>query len=227
MALFAPANLIGESVAFTRLRGISAPAVVGAAALNGVLRGVGDPRAALDAAALAALINVFLDVVLVWQLGLNPSGAAIATACAEWVALIYLAARFAKRSTGVEALPLGKRFGNVHYRRSGDARTNVVPPGFLGSNNGLYLRHECGPDVIGGASGPEAVLYHYELCHGRSIMRRSSSWPRRRLPLKRDNGRQRLLGWGFVTGVVLAALALRDSSVLTHGRCQSRIGSVY
>jgi len=108
MALFAPQNLIAESVAFTRLRGISAPAVVGAAALNGVLRGVGDPRAALDAAALAALINVFLDVVLVWQLGMNPNGAAIATACAEWVALLYLALRFAKRSTGVEALPLGR-----------------------------------------------------------------------------------------------------------------------
>ena len=109
MAVFAPAGVVSASVAFTRLRAASAPAVVGAAALNGALRGVGDARAALDAAALAAVVNVSLDALLVWRLGLNPNGAAAATAVAEWAALAFLAARFARRvgDAGAAAAPDG------------------------------------------------------------------------------------------------------------------------
>ncbi|KAH8060014.1 hypothetical protein JL722_4971 [Aureococcus anophagefferens] len=98
MDLFAPAyELHGAAVDFSRLRALSAPAVVAAAALNGSLRGLGDASSALKAASLAAVVNVLLDIALIYGLGMNPNGAAIATACAEYAAAAYLGAVFLSR----------------------------------------------------------------------------------------------------------------------------------
>ena len=98
MDLFAPAyELHGAAVDFSRLRALSAPAVVAAAALNGSLRGLGDASSALKAASLAAVVNVLLDIALIYGLGMNPNGAAIATACAEYAAAAYLGAVFRSR----------------------------------------------------------------------------------------------------------------------------------
>ncbi|KAH8099217.1 hypothetical protein JL720_2201 [Aureococcus anophagefferens] len=101
MDLFAPAyELHGAAVDFSRLRALSAPAVVAAAALNGSLRGLGDASSALKAASLAAVVNVLLDIALIYGLGMNPNGAAIATACAEYAAAAYLGAVFLSRRRG-------------------------------------------------------------------------------------------------------------------------------
>ena len=206
MALFAPSNLIGESVAFTRLRGISAPAVVGAAALNGVLRGVGDPRAALDAAALAALINVCLDVVLVWQLGMNPNGAAIATACAEWAALIYLAVRFAKRSNGVEALPLGRGLETFTTAALATLVRTLCLQAFLAATTAFISVTSADPTLL----AAHLVLKQFYIIM--SFVTDALAIAAQQLvasatsTLEARQRATRLLGWGFVTGVVLAAL---------------------
>ena len=193
---------------------------MGAAALNGVLRGVGDPRAALDAAALAALINVFLDVVLVWQLGLNPNGAAIATACAEWVALIYLAARFAKRSNGVEALPLGKGLETFTTAALATLVRTLCLQAFLAATTAFISVTSADPTLL----AAHLVLKQFYIIM--SFVTDALAIAAQQLvasatsTLEARKRATRLLGWGFVTGVVLAA-ALRDSSVLTHGRCKS------
>ena len=207
MALFAPSNLIGESVAF-ETKGLSAPAVVGAAALNGVLRGVGDPRAALDAAALAALINVFLDMLF--------GVAARAQSRRRRSPLHVRSGSLSSiRSALREAFkwcrgPSSRKrsWKTFATRGSGGASANVMSAGFLGSNDGLHFRHQCGPDVTGGASGPEAVLYYSgALSPDASAVSGAAA---RGLGdvynSKREQRATRLLGWGFVTGVVLAAL---------------------
>ena len=217
MALFAPANLIGESVAFTRLRGLSAPAVVGAAALNGVLRGVGDPRAALDAAALAALINVFLDVVLVWQLGLNPNGAAIATACAEWVALIYLAARFAKRSNGVEALPLGKGLETFTTAALATLVRTLCLQAFLAATTAFISVTSADPTLL----AAHLVLKQFYIIMSFVTMLRyrgAASWPRHLLEEARNG--DAFTRMGLRDGVVWRLCDV--SSFLTHRRCRGR-----
>lgn len=112
MGLFAAADS-GPAVSFARWRALSAPAVVLAAALNGALRGVGDARSALDAASLAAAVNVSLDVVLVLYLGFNPDGAAAATAAAEYAACGLLLCRFSgrRRAAGAGGGSLGVGLG--------------------------------------------------------------------------------------------------------------------
>ena len=158
MRVFAPDGVESASVAFTRLRAASAPAVVGAAALNGALRGVGDARAALDAAALAAVVNVSLDALLVWRLGLNPNGAAAATAVAEWAALAFLAARFARRvgDAGAAAAPDGVFAGLETFTHAAAATQSIRWPPAMPSSSPKSTR----PPIAGArrfASSPRSL----------------------------------------------------------------------
>jgi putative MATE family efflux protein len=206
MALFAPPGLLGASVAFTRLRGLSAPAIVGAAALNGVLRGVGDPNAALEAAALAALINVVLDVVLVWQLGMNPNGAAVATACAEWAAVLYLGLRFAKRSEGVESEGLFRGLETFKTAALATLVRTLCLQAFLAATTSFIALQGADPTLL----AAHLVLKQFYIIlafvtdalavAAQQLVASASTTEEARARSKR------LLTWGFVTGAVLAGL---------------------
>ena len=83
---------------FMQLRALSAPAVVAITALNGALRGIGDSNSALYAAVISSIINLGLDILLIFgppQMGQN--GAAVATAVAETIGAIFLWYQFTKR----------------------------------------------------------------------------------------------------------------------------------
>lgn len=85
--------LFATALGFIRVRALSAPAVVTQTALNGSLRALGDARSGLAAAVGAGCINLGLDLVFIFQLGLGVNGAAAATAVAEWCAVAFLAGR--------------------------------------------------------------------------------------------------------------------------------------
>ncbi|MGI6154078.1 MAG: MATE family efflux transporter [Christensenellaceae bacterium] len=74
--------------------------VIGYNAVCAVMRGLGDSRSALIFVAIAAISNVFLDILLVGALGLETKGAAIATIVSQGisvgVAVVYIKK---KRST--------------------------------------------------------------------------------------------------------------------------------
>lgn len=64
---------------------------------GGAFRGIGDPAATLRNGALVGILNVILDPLLMFPMGLGVAGAAIATAIAQWAGAIAYAVRIWKR----------------------------------------------------------------------------------------------------------------------------------
>merc|ERR1712196_124371 len=139
-------------------------------------------------------------------LGLNPNGAAIATACAEWVALIYLTIRFAKRSNGVEALPLGKGLETFTTAALATLVRTLCLQAFLAATTAFISVTSADPTLL----AAHLVLKQFYIIlafvtdalavAAQQLVASATSTNEAR---KRAT---RLLGWGFVTGVVLAAL---------------------
>lgn len=69
---------------YLALRGLGAPAVVVALAIQGVFRGFKDTKTPLYASIAGSFVNVFLDPVLMFSLHLGVGGAAVATVVSEY-----------------------------------------------------------------------------------------------------------------------------------------------
>lgn len=85
----APPSVENEARAFATARMFGAPGALGAFAINGWLIGLGRTRAALGVQLVMNSVNIALDLMFVWGLGLGALGVGIGTACAEWTALIW------------------------------------------------------------------------------------------------------------------------------------------
>lgn len=73
---------------FLTARALAAPAVLLCSASNGVMRGYLDTKTPTIILLGSNMVNLFLDVILVANLGLGPQGAGIATTVAEWIAAL-------------------------------------------------------------------------------------------------------------------------------------------
>ena len=134
----------------------------------------------------------------------QPNGA-IATACAEWVALIYLAARFAKRSNAVEALPLGK--GLETFTTAALATlVRTCLQAFLAATTAFISVTSADPTLL----AAHLVLKQFYIIM--SFVTDALAIAAQQLVASATSTNEarkratRLLGWGFITGVVLAAL---------------------
>jgi putative MATE family efflux protein len=79
--------LFVDARAYLTVRAFGAPAVLSLMTLEGVFRGHSDTRIPALTAGTAALINLILDPILIFSLGMGVKGAAAATVCAQYVAL--------------------------------------------------------------------------------------------------------------------------------------------
>jgi len=157
--------LIDAAVQFARIRALSAPAVVATNALNGCVRGVGDAGSPLRAAALAAVVNVLLDVILVAMMGYGANGAAAATVAAEMVAALYLFTRLSARVAleepqsgqtgldGAEAPSLLAGLGPFASAAALSLARTVVLQLFLAATT----------TVVGGAAEPAVALAAHQI----------------------------------------------------------------
>lgn len=76
---------------FLSVRAVAAPAVFCISASTGILRGYLDTKTPIVILALANVVNLALDIVLIAYARMGPQGAAIATTTAEWIsALLFL-----------------------------------------------------------------------------------------------------------------------------------------
>lgn len=76
---------------YLRIRALAGPAVLLATAAHGIFRGHKDTRTPLWVSLLVNLVNLILDPLLIFGLGMGIAGAAWATAIAQWVgALVFL-----------------------------------------------------------------------------------------------------------------------------------------
>lgn len=76
--------LLGDALVYLRIRAIGAPAVLLITAGNGIFRGVEDTRTPLAITIGLGLANLIGDAILILGLGWGLTGAAIASAVAQW-----------------------------------------------------------------------------------------------------------------------------------------------
>ena len=78
------------AVDYLRVRALGAPALVASISALGSCRGLGDVRTPLVATVASNALNVGLDALFIFGMGLGVSGAAAATAAGEWLGLAVL-----------------------------------------------------------------------------------------------------------------------------------------
>ncbi|MFT0847511.1 MATE family efflux transporter [Actinomycetaceae bacterium L2_0104] len=110
LGLFGPeADVLEESVRYLRSSSFGLPGMLLVLAATGTLRGMGDTKTPLYAATAGALLNIPLNYVLIYPMGLGIFGAGAGTAIAQTLMgawLGYVVLRSARRE-GASALPSG------------------------------------------------------------------------------------------------------------------------
>jgi putative MATE family efflux protein len=88
--LGASGNVATHAVTYLRISLVGLPAMLVVLAATGALRGLKDGRTPLLATGLAAIVNVPLNLVLVYPVGLGVAGSALSTVIAQLGAAVWL-----------------------------------------------------------------------------------------------------------------------------------------
>ena len=84
----APEEAMGQTVAYIRMCGAGLCFITAYNVFGSIFRGMGDSKTPLMTVAIACIVNVVGDYVLVAVVGLGALGAAIATVCAQGVSVL-------------------------------------------------------------------------------------------------------------------------------------------
>jgi putative MATE family efflux protein len=104
-------DVASPAVAYLRIRGIATPAVLLVTAGHGAFRGYQDTRTPFRVAVGINVVNLVVDPLLIFVVGLGLEGAAIGTVIAQWVGALWFlqlirSRRMADRPAGLrKALP--------------------------------------------------------------------------------------------------------------------------
>lgn len=82
-------EVAGPAVSYLRIRGIATPAVLLVTAGHGAFRGFQDTRTPLRVAVGINVINLVIDPVLIFVVGLGLEGAALGTVIAQWAGAVW------------------------------------------------------------------------------------------------------------------------------------------
>ena len=100
-------EVAGPAVAYLRIRGIATPAVLLVTAGHGAFRGYQDTRTPLRVAVGINAINLVIDPLLIFVVGLGLEGAALGTVIAQWAGALWFLQLV--RSRGMADRPAGLR----------------------------------------------------------------------------------------------------------------------
>ncbi|MBQ6901993.1 MAG: MATE family efflux transporter [Oscillospiraceae bacterium] len=84
----APREAFGQTVSYIRICGVGSIFIVAYNVIGGILRGLGDSKTPLVTVAIAAVINVIGDLILVAGCDMGSAGAATATVFAQVVSVV-------------------------------------------------------------------------------------------------------------------------------------------
>lgn len=87
--MHAPAEAFSQTSAYVRICGIGTVFITAYNVIGAVFRGIGDSKTPLITVAIACVINIVGDLILVALLNMGASGAAIATVSAQAVSVIF------------------------------------------------------------------------------------------------------------------------------------------
>lgn len=113
LALFGPSPaVLAEAVTYLHLSALGVPAMLTVQAATGLIRGLQDARLPLIVAVSGAVVNIPLNAVLIFGVGLGIAGSAIGTVIAQWgMALVLLA--IVVRAARREQVALRPHLGQV------------------------------------------------------------------------------------------------------------------
>ena len=106
LALKTPLEVLPAARTFTRIRALGMPAAYLTTAAYAILVARKDTVSPLACVCLAAFVNIVLDGVAVWAMGLGAAGAAWATVAALWVGCVAILRTVADRGFA-DAFPWG------------------------------------------------------------------------------------------------------------------------
>lgn len=102
-------EVIETGINYTRLLFMSSPSIMLLFTLSGALRGAGDASKAMWSLGIANIINILLDIYLIWYLQVGVIGAAIATGIGRTLG-VFIQLYFLSRAKGSVKLTL-QQFG--------------------------------------------------------------------------------------------------------------------
>lgn len=129
--------LHGSACSYLFTRCWAAPAVVGIVVAEGAFRGSGDNRTPLIAACVAAGVNLVLDPLLMFPLGMGMAGAALATAVSQGAAAALYGWRLRKR----RLLPQKARDDTAAAATTTVVDVSAVVRAILGANAAMLAKN--------------------------------------------------------------------------------------
>ena len=87
--MHAPAEAFAQTSAYVRICGIGTVCITAYNVIGAVFRGIGDSKTPLLTVAIACVINIFGDLLLVAGFGMGAAGAAIATVSAQAASVLF------------------------------------------------------------------------------------------------------------------------------------------
>jgi putative MATE family efflux protein len=86
--MHAPAEAFAQTSSYVRICGIGAVFITAYNVIGAIFRGIGDSKTPLITVAIACVINIFGDLLLVAGFGMGAAGAAIATVSAQGISVV-------------------------------------------------------------------------------------------------------------------------------------------
>lgn len=87
--MHAPAQAFAQTDAYIRICGIGSVFIIAYNVIGAVFRGIGDSKTPLMTVAVACVINILGDLLLVAGFGMGAAGAAIATVAAQAISVVF------------------------------------------------------------------------------------------------------------------------------------------
>jgi putative MATE family efflux protein len=193
------------------------PAILLGLAATGALRGELDLRTPLIVTVAANLLNIVLNLLLVYGLQMGIAGSALGTTLAQWAAALWLSAIVALRArrAGASTRPhptavlSAARDGVPLFARTVTLRIALLLPTILAARLGdaSLAAHQVAMAVVTFiAYGLDAIAIAGQTLTGRTLGGGDADETRR---LSR-----RMMGWGVITGVVAGALLAAASPLV-------------
>jgi len=124
--------LAAPAASYLRLRSLGAPAVTLLLVMQGIFRGLGDTLTPLLCTLAGAAVNAVLDPILIFTFGLGCSGAAAATAVANYVSALPLLVILLRR------LSADQENGRLELPPA--ASLLAAARGYVGAGGAIYVR---------------------------------------------------------------------------------------
>lgn len=200
-------DVADPAVDYLRIRALAAPAVLVVTAGHGAFRGHKDTRTPLKVALLVNLVNLVLDPVLIFTLGWGLSGAAVATVVAQYLGAVWFLRLIVDRHMAARPRDLrGSLRSLLDLGRNG---------ALLTTRTGLLLATLTIAASVATRLGPEQIAAHQLVVQVflLSALLADSFAIAAQAMVGDTAGRgsiealhslnRRLVGWGFVAGLIL------------------------